>query len=91
MLITFLAGLGAGVLVEHLQPRVTELLWRRLSEADMPGPDDRRLITFGAALIGAALLLWLMGTDAKAAPLVAGALVGHFQGQIRALLTARRR
>ncbi len=90
MLFTLIVAIAAGAMVPYLEPRIRELMGRVFDEAQMPDAAGVRMATFGVALLAAAILLSLAGTDDAPVLMVLGGLVGAFQAEIRAAIQARR-
>lgn len=90
MLFTLIIAIAAGALVPYLEPHVRDAMGRFWDEDQMPDAGGVRMASFGLALLAAAILLSLAGTDGAPVLLVLGGLIGAFQAEIRAAIQARR-
>ncbi|WP_238367333.1 hypothetical protein [Mesobacterium pallidum] len=89
MFATLIIAALAGGLSDRLIPHVTRFLHGLLPDRLMPDAGGRRVAAFGAALLGAAVLLDLLGDGAQPVTLLLGGLLGAFHREIRQALLER--
>ena len=89
MLFGLIVAILAGVAARPLERQVTDLLARWLGEDDMPDAAGRRVASFGATLLLAALVLEFSGSGASPVILMLGGLAGYFQAELRRALLSR--
>ncbi|MDV7145031.1 hypothetical protein R3X27_20315 [Tropicimonas sp. TH_r6] len=86
MFASFLFALMAGFVTPYVERPLGDALGRIDGMALWLGVQELRAITFGAMLLLAALLVWLVGADSSAFLLVLGGLLGLFGKDIVAVL-----
>ena len=89
MLFTLIVAALAGAAAPAIEDRVTEAIHRTAGARHMPDAAGRRVAAFAAALFAAAVLLVLVMDDVSPVLLVLGGTLGHFQKEIRAVLSDR--
>ncbi len=90
MLLGLIIAVGAGWLSRSHGGAIVDALSSVLPRAVLDDPAAVRVMGFGVALFGAAVVLTLLHAGASPALMVLGALVGHFHPELRVLVNNRR-